>query len=70
MADFEPGFDFERLAAPRARVAGFGVSQVEDALEREIAARDDAGQVDVQSVASDDDRRHRGDGRDRSRAES
>ncbi len=63
VADLEAGLDLERGPAARAGIAGLGVSQVEDAFEREIAARDDPVQVDVDCVAADDDRRHRGDGR-------
>ena len=57
-----PCVTHQRLAAARAGVALDGVAQVEHAVEREVAAGDDARQVDVDLVAADDDARHRGDG--------
>ena len=47
VADLEAGLDLEGLAAARAGIAGFGVAEVEDTLEREVATRDHAGQVHV-----------------------
>ena len=57
MADLDPLVPTIAVAAARAGVAADGVAEVEHPVEREVAAGDDAGQVDVDLVAADDHRR-------------
>ena len=54
---------FTTIAAPQRGQGSpaAGVAEVEHAVEREVAAGDDAREVDVDLVAADDHRRHRGD---------
>ena len=61
--DFQAGLHLERASAAGASIAAQGVAQVENSLQRKIAAGDDSGQVDVDCVSADDDGRHLRDGR-------
>ena len=65
-----PAFISRGLPQRGQAIAGFGVPQVEDALERKVASGNHAGQVHVDGVAADDDGRHRGDRPNRSPAGS
>ena len=48
VADLEACLDLEGLAAAWAGITGLGVADIEDTIEREVAARDHAGQVHIE----------------------